>query len=475
MIRKNYLNYFNEDGTVKNEMKENLICEIHAKIGRAWNVGKCKIRRCFVDNKCLIPDIAYEKRKGNDGNDNDEESEDEQPLDGIYKGIGIRQLEYLRIVKKNYLDDFREDGQLKDGLKIEMINKLRSCVGDTWNVNKSKIWSRFVNNNVLWPIIAHEKRKAIAREIIEQAIVEVPVHSSCLLSDEQIAEQMAIINPVNQTSSEFNTSTYTFAEPPDNNVIYQIMLPSLSGQEIGDQAMVEASSNHIIQSPVASSTDTITSFLSGGNMQIGNDDIELPMEQCDDIYCGPSIIDYLVIIKGTFLIMFNDNGTVKDDMKDDLLDNLMELVGRRWQISRSELLAHYVENKKLNHIIANEKANAWRIGNIYDSLSLNGKSEGTDENMEVIESSILDDRLSIPINVQTSNRQKIRSNINLNISDSIDFGESFEFDFKDSQDSNLSSYDGPRVRFVNDEVLNDTIIDGWSDVSMEENDVEKRH
>lgn len=65
MIRKNYLNYFNEDGTVKNEMKENLICEIHAKIGRAWNVGKCKIRRCFVDNKCLIPDIAYEKRKGN--------------------------------------------------------------------------------------------------------------------------------------------------------------------------------------------------------------------------------------------------------------------------------------------------------------------------------------------------------------------------------------------------------------------------
>ena len=120
-----------------------------------------------------------------------------------------------------------------------------------------------------------------AREIIEQAIVEVPVHSSCLLSDEQIAEQMAIINPVNQTSSEFNTSTYTFAVPPDNNVIYQIMLPSLSGQEIGDQAMVEASSNQIIQSPVASSTDTITSFLSGGNMQIGNDDIELPMEQCE--------------------------------------------------------------------------------------------------------------------------------------------------------------------------------------------------
>ena len=76
-----------------------------------------------------------------------------------------------------------------------------------------------------------------------------------------------------------------------------------------------------------------------------------------DIYCGPSIIDYLVIIKGKFLIMFNDNGTVKDDMKDDLLDNLMELVVRRWQISRSELLAHYVENKKLNHIIANEKAN----------------------------------------------------------------------------------------------------------------------
>ena len=74
-------------------------------------------------------------------------------------------MEYLRIVKKNYLDDFREDGQLKDGLKIEMINKLKSHLGDTWNLDKCKIWSRFVNNNVLWPIIAFEKRKSIGEEI----------------------------------------------------------------------------------------------------------------------------------------------------------------------------------------------------------------------------------------------------------------------------------------------------------------------
>ena len=79
---------------------------------------------------------------------------------GIYNGRGTRQLEYLSIIRENYLNDFREDGQLKDGLKEELVNKLKTFVGPRWNIKTSKIWSRFVNNNDLWPIIAHEKQKA---------------------------------------------------------------------------------------------------------------------------------------------------------------------------------------------------------------------------------------------------------------------------------------------------------------------------
>ena len=175
-------------------------------------------------------------------------------------------------------------------------------------------------------------------------------------------------------------------------------------------------------------------------------------------------------------------------------------MGRRWQIGRLELFAHYIDNEKLAHIIANEKANgeyligmlmnfliifhfllAWRIGNIYDSSSSsneNSEEALIDDDIEMRESSAVGST-----NVPNKDRSSPSSiplvsavqSVQINISESIDFGESFEIDASAPlkevlHTSDCTEFEETFVMNYDRETLNldDTIVDGWSQISIDD-------